>query len=369
MSALANRKRPRTLQDVKGHTVTVTTLSLVIANDLWSVHSPLFLQGSPGSGKTSIALLCARATLCPNREPGTSNNCGTCDTCMGKDTTNIIQYTCTGADAEAISNLIDIGRTQPLPKESSLHSHYRFFILDEVSNMTNQQLSKFLEVLEGTNPYNVWVLVSMRAEKMDDTLSNALLSRCSTFSFPPLTDMELTDTLVSGGVGKGIATAIAPHCKGNARLAWRKYDSLLLLNPEATPEWVEAHLTGGATHSSRVTMWRLLREGKVKQVIDLVGGWNCDNDTLTSLVRGDIVTAMCQRSNLLPVQARLLQAVTQGSSEDILYILLSWCGKDILCGPVNSPPIDTPIESSSKGASLSPWSVLRDKYELLLLLH
>jgi hypothetical protein len=332
-SSLANRKRPRTLNEVQGHPDTVTTLSLVIQNDLWGQHSPLFLQGAPGSGKTTIALLSARVTLCPHRVGGTSDNCGTCDTCIGKDTVNIEQYTCTGADADALQGLIDKSRSQPLPKAGS--PRYRFFILDEVSNMSNQQLSKFLEVLEATNKYNIWVLVSMKPERMDATLSNALLSRCTTFTFPPLTVSELTTTLTMGGVDLGIAQVLSPFCRGNARLAWRQFDRLLLLNPDATPVWVESTLTGGATKTARATMWQSLRDGKVREVIDLLGGWGCDS--LISLLREDLVQAMCARPS--PIQGKVLHTLTTGREEDVLYILLSYVGEDVM-------GISTPTESN-----------------------
>lgn len=384
MTALANRKRPRTLQDVQGHAFTVSTLSLVIANDLWAEHSPLFLQGSPGSGKTSMALLSARATLCPNRVGGTANNCGTCATCRGEDTTNIVQYTCTGADADAISNLIDIGRGQPLPKEGS--PRYRFFILDEVSNMTNQQLSKFLEVLETTNPFNVWILVSMKPEKLDATLANALLSRCSTFTFPPLTTTEIASTLVKGGVPEDIAMAISPYCRGNARLAWRKFDSLLLLNPDATPEWIEVQLTGGATKEARASMWGALHRQQVKKVMELVQGWSCDPDTLITLIKEDIVHAMCRNPN--PTQGKLLHAITTSRDEDTLYLLLAWVGEDVLGltpqeaplptimpmtnyarAVLSVPSVSTTLNGNISGCTLngvsSHWAVLRDKYGLV----
>lgn len=370
-SSLANRKRPRTLNQVQGHQHTVDILSLVIQNDLWGQHSPLFLQGAPGSGKTTIALLSARVTLCPHRPPGTSDNCGKCDTCIGKDTTNIETYTCTGADADALQNLIDKSRSQPLPKAGS--PRYRFFILDEVSNMSNQQLSKFLEVLETTNKYNIWVLVSMKPERMDSTLSNALLSRCSTFTFPPLNDSELTATLVSGGVDEDIAKVLAPFCRGNARLAWRQFDRLLLLNPDATPAWVESTLTGGATKAARGTMWQALHGKKVREVIDLLGGWGCDS--LISLLREDVVEAMCARP--LPIQGKVLHTLTTGREEDVLYILLSYVGEDVMGAgtpPLKIEPISNlrtskaivvPVTNDTPHVPLSEWSWLKAKYALV----
>jgi len=369
-SSLANRKRPRTLNEVQGHRQVVDILSLVIQGDLWAQHSPLFLQGAPGSGKTTIALLSARVTLCPHRVGSTSDNCGTCDTCMGVDTVNIETYTCTGADAEALQNLIDKSRSQPLPKQGS--PRYRFFILDEVSNMSNQQLSKFLEVLETTNKYNIWVLVSMKPERMDATLSNALLSRCSTFTFPPLTVSELTATLTAGGVGEDIAKVLAPFCRGNARLAWRQFERLLLLNPDATPEWVESTLTGGATEAARATMWQALYGGKVREVIDLIGGWGCDS--LISLLREDVVEAMCARP--LPIQGKVLHTLTTGREEDVLYILLSYVGEDVMgfsAPPLKldaipnlttGSPILVPVTNGDSHIPLSEWGWLKAKYAL-----
>ena len=363
--ALANRKRPLTLDAVQGHDILCKTLSLVIANNLWAQHSPLFLQGSPGSGKTTLALLGARVTLCPNRPLNSPANCGACNTCTGRDTTNIVQYTCTGADADAIANLIDIGRGQPLPKENS--PRLRFFILDEVSNMSNQQLSKFLEVLESSNPFNVWVMISMKPERMDTTLSNALLSRCSTFTLPPLTTEQVTDTLVHGGVSREVASAISPYCNGNARLAWRKFDSLLLLNPDATAEWIEGNLTGGATITNRNLMWRKLQEGDVQSVITLINGWACDSDTLISLLKGDVVEAMC--TNPAPIQAKVLRGLISSKDTDTLYLLLSFVGKDVLNRSTPRTTNDIPLDPITAGAldnvvAGSAWSLLRDRYAL-----
>jgi hypothetical protein len=80
---------------------------------------------------------------------------------------------------------------------------------------------------------------------------------------------------------------------------------------------------------------------------------------------------MCERPS--PIQGRVLHTLTTGREEDVLYILLSYVGEDVM--GIDVPPVKVSpmpnlntggpiVVPTTNGASLSDWGWLRGKYAL-----
>jgi len=153
--------RPRRFKDVVGQDNAVAILQGMLKRQ--EIPNALLLAGPYGSGKTTLARILARYVNC---EEGTA--CGKCKSCKlptHPDVSELDAAEQRGIDE--IRNLLRRSRVKPM------HS-IRFFILDEVQQLTSQASGALLKSLEEPGPTTCYVLCTNEPHKVPDTV----LSRC-----------------------------------------------------------------------------------------------------------------------------------------------------------------------------------------------
>src|SRR3954451_12933714 len=138
-------------------------------------HAYLFC-GPRGSGKTSSARLLAKAVNCeaenPNDRP--CNECISCRAINDGRAVDIIEI-----DAASNRGVDDIRDLREKVKFAPAQLRKKFYIIDEVHQLTKDASNALLKTLEEPPPHVIFVLATTDQEKVLDTIS----SRCQTFVF------------------------------------------------------------------------------------------------------------------------------------------------------------------------------------------
>ena len=158
---LAERMRPKTLEDVIGNSHIVTALKKQFENN--SLSQTILFTGDAGSGKTSFAKIIANYL---NAE--------------------VIEIDC-GSDG-SIDTMREIVESVSL---SSLFSSYKVFILDEVHALSKQGQSALLKTLEDPQKNVHFILLTNESQK----ILNTVKTRCVEYKTTPATTTEIGEAV------------------------------------------------------------------------------------------------------------------------------------------------------------------------------
>jgi len=167
---LYKRYRPRKWKNLIGQERTVKSLRGAVAND----HLPTayLFAGERGCGKTSAALLLAKAVNCPNQVDG--EPCNHCDIC-----TNIDAGAQIGVNYISMANKGSADDVREIVQQARLASPLKrqVWILDEVHNLSKQAFDSLLIPLEDERMPALFIFCTTEIKRVPPTILSRVQSR------------------------------------------------------------------------------------------------------------------------------------------------------------------------------------------------
>lgn len=166
--SLANKYRPKILNDLHGQSAIVKFLMHLINNNL---NKNIIFKGEYGTGKTTSARIYARSMLCTNKV-NNLDACGECPSCKSFDLNQ--SKDCLEFDAaskgsiENIRSLLDAFNTPPI------FSNKKIWIIDEAHSMSPKAWDVLLKTIEEPKDFQIVLFCTNYPEK----IRPAILSRC-----------------------------------------------------------------------------------------------------------------------------------------------------------------------------------------------
>ena len=195
--SLYRKYRPTTFGEEQfvGQSHVSRTLRNAVIHDRVA-HAYLFC-GPRGSGKTSSARLLAKAVNCEHPEPA-ARPCNVCPSCVAINegrATDIIEI-----DAASNRGIDDMRDLREKARFAPAQLKKKFYIIDEVHQLTKDASNALLKTLEEPPPHLVFVLATTDQDKVLETIS----SRCQTFVFHRFPVEQITTHLRRIATNEGI---------------------------------------------------------------------------------------------------------------------------------------------------------------------
>lgn len=167
--SLYRKCRPQRFQEIIGQSHIITSLRKQVETGNIA-HAYLF-SGSRGTGKTSTALVLAKAINCLNPQNG--EPCLECVNCTG-ETVDIIEM-----DAASHNSVDDIRELREFVKYAPARGKKKVYIIDEVHMLSNAAFNALLKTLEEPPAHIVFILATTELHMIPATVQ----SRCQRFDF------------------------------------------------------------------------------------------------------------------------------------------------------------------------------------------
>ncbi|HEY3417594.1 MAG TPA: DNA polymerase III subunit gamma/tau [Armatimonadota bacterium] len=183
--SLYRKYRSRDFSDLVGQQHITQTLANAISSGRVS-HAYLFC-GPRGTGKTSTARVLAKALNCLNGP--TAEPCGVCQYCVSVRDGSAMDVV--EIDAASNRNIDDMRQLREQVNYSPVELRYKFYIVDEVHQLTRDAFNAFLKTLEEPPPHVIFVLCTTDPHQLPATI----LSRCQRFDFHRIPLQEIVERL------------------------------------------------------------------------------------------------------------------------------------------------------------------------------
>jgi DNA polymerase-3 subunit gamma/tau len=308
---------PKTWDQYWGNDEARVILQRAIANNN---HPPaITLSGSSGTGKTTLATLYIKSTLCKNRKDGDFNPCGYCSSCKNDPRTvgqsggvTWVQQGQNETINSRINSAIDDAHQPPMGL-SEEHTHYKFVVIDELQSVPKNQIHRllFFPELSDIQKKNkvIFIFITMDEDAIDPGVMKPLADRSTYLPFPSPTNTEVFEFLksVRPDISLESLAIFAATAKGSYRSALSHIDTAERYDPSLDSE-VVARLMRYADAKSRTILWKAIRRGNFKE---LYSYWNIlikrvDPIDLIGLLSLDIEHAMLAEQNEAQIVANEL---------------------------------------------------------------
>lgn len=183
--SLYRKYRSRDFGDLMGQRHVTQTLANAIGSDRVA-HAYLFC-GPRGTGKTSTARVLAKALNCVNGPTDTPcDTCAYCNAIRQGSAMDVIEI-----DAASNRNIDDMRQLREQVNYPPVELRYKFYIVDEVHQLTRDAFNAFLKTLEEPPPHVIFVLCTTDPHQLPPTI----LSRCQRFDFHRITIADIVERL------------------------------------------------------------------------------------------------------------------------------------------------------------------------------
>lgn len=272
-TTLANKWRPKTLDDIVGQEETIYTVKNIIKSK--KIPQSYIISGTSGIGKTSLARIIIKCINC--KIDITIKPCNKCICCTsinnGQNTDSIEIDAASKTKVEELKELINLSQYK------NTTNRFKTYIIDECHMLSVNSFNSLLKILEEPDNNTIYILITTHIEKIPITI----ISRCVHLKLRKISNQKLKEKLLSVLITEKITyeaealDKIIYLAQGNLRQALNIVEKL---NTNITNKNITSML--GLTNDEYILLiLKYLYEDNIKELIknthNLIENYNIDN--------------------------------------------------------------------------------------------